>query len=238
MGSIGDIPDVDSASAAGLQNLHLGNATQTADDSATPELDDIPDMDDDDAGGEGVVEADDPAALPPQANEIPASSSDNLLSVRTYDCYITYDKYYQTPRMFLSAYDEHKRPLNPKLIFQDISADYAQKTVTIEPFPGLSGVSMASVHPCKHANVMKRFIERINASIIDAQRKAAGLDPNTPAEKKSKGWIASAAKKVSGSKKEREPSSDDEIEGLRVDQYLIVFLKFMSSSECRTVDLS
>jgi len=34
------------------------------------------------------------------------SRSDNLVQVRTYDCMITYDKYYQTPRMWLLGYDE------------------------------------------------------------------------------------------------------------------------------------
>lgn len=32
--------------------------------------------------------------------------SDNIIQVRTYDCMITYDKYYQTPRMWLLGYDE------------------------------------------------------------------------------------------------------------------------------------
>ena len=30
----------------------------------------------------------------------------NLLQVRTYDVMITYDKYYQTPRIWLLGYDE------------------------------------------------------------------------------------------------------------------------------------
>jgi hypothetical protein len=30
----------------------------------------------------------------------------NLLQVRTYDVMITYDKYYQTPRIWLIGYDE------------------------------------------------------------------------------------------------------------------------------------
>jgi len=30
----------------------------------------------------------------------------NVIQVRTYDCMITYDKYYQTPRMWLLGYDE------------------------------------------------------------------------------------------------------------------------------------
>lgn len=42
------------------------------------------------------------------------SRSDNLVQVRTYDCSITYDKYYQTPRMWLLGYDE-VRPRPPSL---------------------------------------------------------------------------------------------------------------------------
>ena len=89
--SIGDIPDVDAPSSS-LAALDLDPPPGESSEVPPPEMDDIPDMDDDDVGGSGVVEADDPAALPaaPAANL--ASSSDNLLSVRTYDCYITYDK--------------------------------------------------------------------------------------------------------------------------------------------------
>ena len=31
---------------------------------------------------------------------------ENLLQVRTYDCFISYDKHYQTPRFWLLGYDE------------------------------------------------------------------------------------------------------------------------------------
>lgn len=34
------------------------------------------------------------------------SSRANLLSVRTYDVMITYDKFYQTPAIWLLGYDE------------------------------------------------------------------------------------------------------------------------------------
>lgn len=36
-------------------------------------------------------------------------ASGNLLQVRTYDVMITYDKYYQTPRIWLVGYDEVRR---------------------------------------------------------------------------------------------------------------------------------
>ena len=47
--------------------------------------------------------------------------------------------------------------------FQDVPADYAFKTMTMEAFPH-SGQQLASVHPCKHASVMKKFIDRMEAS--------------------------------------------------------------------------
>jgi ubiquitin-like-conjugating enzyme ATG3 len=97
---------------------------------------------------------------------------------------ITYDKYYQTPRVWLFGYDENRRPLTSKQIFEDISQDHAKKTVTIETHPH-EALSLASIHPCKHANVMKRLIDQISDSGKDQE--------------------------------------------LRVDQYLLLFLKFMSS---------
>ncbi|RWW06827.1 hypothetical protein BHE74_00022872 [Ensete ventricosum] len=43
---------------------------------------------------------------------------------------VTYDKYYQTPRVWLTGYDEVWRmPLQPELIFEDVNQDYKHKTV-------------------------------------------------------------------------------------------------------------
>lgn len=86
--------------------------------------------------------------------------SDKVLQVRTYDIFITYDKYYQTPRIWLFGYDEERRPLTSAQVFEDISPDYVKKTVTIETHPNLN-LSLASIHPCKHAEVMKKIIERM-----------------------------------------------------------------------------
>ena len=33
-------------------------------------------------------------------------TTDGILQTRTYDMYVTYDKYYQTPRLWLFGYDE------------------------------------------------------------------------------------------------------------------------------------
>ena len=106
----------------------------------------------------------------------------NILKTRTYDLTITYDKFYQTPRMWLVGYDEHQQLLTPNQVFEDISKDHAKKTVTIENHPFLN-IQAASIHPCKHGNVMKILIDHM----------------------------------IEGGK------------DIRVDQYLILFLKFMSS---------
>lgn len=82
-----------------------------------------------------------------------------IIHTRTYDLTITYDKYYQTPRLWLFGYDETGVPLQPIQIYQDISQDHARKTVTIEPHPFLP-LSTASIHPCKHAPVMKIMIQQ------------------------------------------------------------------------------
>ncbi|XP_073309743.1 autophagy-related protein 3-like isoform X2 [Primulina huaijiensis] len=83
---------------------------------------------------------------------------DNILLTRTYDVSITYDKYYQTPRVWLTGYDELRMLLPPELILEDVSQDHARKTVTIEDHPHLPG-KHASVHPCRHGAVMKKIID-------------------------------------------------------------------------------
>ncbi|XP_075111308.1 uncharacterized protein LOC107772206 isoform X2 [Nicotiana tabacum] len=83
---------------------------------------------------------------------------DNILRTRTYDISITYDKYYQTPRVWLTGYDESRMLLQPELVLEDVSQDHARKTVTIEDHPHLPG-KHASVHPCRHGAVMKKIID-------------------------------------------------------------------------------
>ncbi|KAG5643387.1 hypothetical protein DXG03_001001 [Asterophora parasitica] len=222
-GVIDDIPDLDGDNdnlASGVGALSLGK------DGAeeTPDLDDIPDMEEDD-----LEENDEATATSKPSNLVDASNIEpakgNLLQVRTYDVMITYDKYYQTPRVWLIGYDENGTPLTPPQIFQDISADHAQKTVTIEAFIHSNSLQAASVHPCKHASVMKKVIERMNNSVVEEQlsrRKSSG-SPAAGKEKK-KGPFA---RKSSGTGKDA--GEEEEVEGMRVDFYLVVFLKFIAS---------
>jgi len=103
---------------------------------------DIPDM-------ENYEDEPDPSAM----------QSVGIVKTRTYDLSITYDKYYQTPKVWLFGYDENRKPLKPEQVFQDISQDHAHRTVTIDVHP-LLGVQCAYIHPCKHSAVMKKIIER------------------------------------------------------------------------------
>lgn len=88
------------------------------------------------------------------------SGKDNIVATRTYDLNITYDKYYQTPRLWLVGYNENLKPLSMNEMYQDISQDHAKKTVTMETHPHIPTV-MASVHPCRHAEVMKKIISTV-----------------------------------------------------------------------------
>lgn len=98
-----------------------------------------------------------------QIEEKKASEVDNsniIRKVRKYDLSITYDFYTQTPRLWLTGYNENGVILSQDEMFQDIAADYARKTVTMETHPH-TGIKQASIHPCNHAKVMKTIIDTI-----------------------------------------------------------------------------
>ena len=67
------------------------------------------DMDEFEASG--LLDAEDadnviqPGSLGAGTNKGPDGSSE-IMQTRTYDLHITYDKFYQTPRLFLFGYDE------------------------------------------------------------------------------------------------------------------------------------
>lgn len=103
--------------------------------------------------------------------------------------------------------------------------------MTIEPFPH-SSLSMASVHPCKHASVMKKVIERMDRNVAEAQRKEREREKKEGGAGAKKWGLTS--KKASSTEENTgrdgaTAEGDQGPGGLRVDQYLVVFLKFMSS---------
>ncbi|KZP34407.1 hypothetical protein FIBSPDRAFT_1035459 [Athelia psychrophila] len=243
-GDIDDIPDLDGPGGAdslahAIGNLGIAEEGGSAAAGEIPDMDEIPDMEEDLEEGEDEAAAPVPAAKAPapaagviDATQIEVANG-NLLQVRTYDVMITYDKYYQTPRIWLIGYDENRTPLTPPQIFQDISADHATKTVTIEAFPHSTSLQAASVHPCKHASVMKKVIERMNAGVVEEQlahRKSSTTATSSKDSKKKWGF----GKKTSGKEDKTlaaaaAQADEDNLDGMRVDFYLVVFLKFIAS---------
>lgn len=63
-------------------------------------------------------------------------------------------------------------------MMEDIVGDYKDKTVTLEDFPffdSTQSVKMASIHPCKHASVMKVLLDRADAALrLRRERVAQG----------------------------------------------------------------
>jgi len=78
-----------------------------------------------------------------------SEASGEIIQTRTYDLNITYDKYYQTPRLWLTGHDENRHPLVVEQMYEDFSQDHVKRTVTIETHPHIPGPPMASVHPCR-----------------------------------------------------------------------------------------
>ena len=138
--------------------------------------------------------------------------------------------------------------------------DYKDKTVTLEDFPFTSPpIKTASVHPCKHANVMKVLLDRADAALkrrmeklrqgerpseagmegLVEQTERMDIQPQRMPIKKKKHWERRQAAKEGHSGAGQ--SGDGEWEvlpadtqqpeelAIRVDQYLVVFLKFMAS---------
>jgi ubiquitin-like-conjugating enzyme ATG3 len=131
---------------------------------------------------------------------------DGVIHCRRYDVFICYDNYYRTPRVYLFGYDDSSahHPLSPDRIMEDIIQDYINKTVTIEPHPHYAaGTPTASIHPCQHANAMKRILDEMMTSLPSEEHQATGE------EKTSREATAPA-----------QPT---------VNQYLFIFLKFLQS---------
>ncbi len=53
------------------------------------------------------------------------------------------------------------RPLSQ--VLEDVSEEHARKTITVDPHPHLP-ISAASIHPCRHADVMKRLVDNLLAA--------------------------------------------------------------------------
>jgi len=135
------------------------------DEPEATEEDEIPDIDDDDDDFiPDLDDFDDVDNLVVDEPTVPGNSesNDTIVRSRTYDIYITYDSFFQTPKVYLQGYDESDQPLEPAQMEEDIAADYVKKTVSIEQHPHLE-LRSVYIHPCRHAEVMKRFIDVIKS---------------------------------------------------------------------------
>lgn len=167
-------------------------------------------------------------------------------SLRTYTLYITYTPYYRTPRLYLLGYDAaSNQPLPPLSMMEDIVGDYKDKTVTLEDFNFASpAIKTASVHPCKHASVMKVLLDRADAALkLRVEKLKHGEKPSSAGMEglvdqtsaldlnKDKSKASGGANQGGDGEWEvldEQQSAADEV-AIRVDQYLVVFLKFMAS---------
>lgn len=52
------------------------------------------------------------------------AESSGVLQTRTYDLFITYDKYYQTARFWLNGYDEQHKPLSEAEMYEDFRYEH------------------------------------------------------------------------------------------------------------------
>lgn len=136
-------------------------------------------------------------------------------------------------------------------MFDDIMGDYKDKTVTLEDFPffdAAQSVKMASIHPCKHASVMKVLLDRADAALklrrekikrgqgkdlkvgmgmeglVDETKGLAISDTKTG----HKAGVAAAGGSGGDEWEVLQHEGEGEVEdesAIRVDQYLVVFLK-------------
>ncbi|PYI05279.1 hypothetical protein BO78DRAFT_387765 [Aspergillus sclerotiicarbonarius CBS 121057] len=212
---IGDVRTVDEAG-------NMGEEEQ--------EEEEIPDMEDEDDDEEAIIREPVTGTTQP---------------TRTYNLYITYANFYRTPRLYLSGYLSPSEPLPPQLMMEDIVGDYKDKTVTLEDFPWFEGsVKMATVHPCRHASVMKTLLDRADAAlkIRRDKLKAAAAAQAQPDARVAvgaggleglvddiKGLSLSDGQIQQGDEWEVLQHDEDDQVAIRVDQYLVVFLKFIAS---------
>lgn len=209
-------PDGWTATSFGQGNLQDSHNNDTTSDPAshnstskpnTPDenIIDIEDIEDDE-------DEDENAFIPSKDSSNPETgtdASDN--SIRSYNLFITYSTSYRVPKLYLSGYSANGTPLSPQQMFEDIMADYRNKTATIEKAPFEDDLTSVSIHPCRHASVMKTLLSRAEA------RRVQKL------EEQSKNQAAKAEDDW------EEIEESDSQGAIRVDQYLIVFLKFISS---------
>lgn len=143
----------------------------------------------------------------------------NELTLRKYDLYISYSTLYRVPKLYLVGYNANGIPLLPKQMYEDISGDYKDKTATIENLPMSTHTTAVSIHPCKHASVMKVFMSHARSKAA----KKKELEPLSEAQLK----VAEDFEKLELLGHSGEDGEED-LDEIRVDWYLVIFLKFIA----------
>ena len=131
-------------------------------------------------------------------------------------------------------------------MMEDIVGDYKDKTVTLEDFPWFDGnVKMATVHPCRHASVMKTLLDRADSALKLRREKLKqssssssgriesgmeGLVDDTRDMSLEEGQGQGQGQGHGDEWEVLQHDNDEEEQvAIRVDQYLVVFLKFIAS---------
>jgi ubiquitin-like-conjugating enzyme ATG3 len=128
-------------------------------------------------------------------------------------------------------------------MMEDIVGDYKDKTVTLEDFPWFDGsIKMATVHPCRHASVMKTLLDRADAALKLRREKLKQTQSREEANRvlqanggleglvdETKGLSLGDQQQQGGDEWEVLQADEEEQNAIRVDQYLVVFLKFIAS---------
>jgi ubiquitin-like-conjugating enzyme ATG3 len=79
---------------------------------------------------------------------------------------------------------------------------------------------------------MKKVIERMNNSVVEEQlsrRKSGGSAAVGNSKEAKKKWPFTRKASGAGPEKPQGQGEEEEVEGMRVDFYLVVFLKFIAS---------
>lgn len=160
------------------------------------------------------------------------TASNTRVPTRTYNIYITYSTSYRVPKVYLSGFNQNGSPLLPNEMMEDVMTDYRDKTVTIEKAPWDSGLTVISIHPCRHANVMRVLLDRAEARARakhEEQHQQQDDDDVAPQIAKL-GLNDGATDEPSEDWEEIDKSEPDVAHSaIPVDQYLVIFLKFIAS---------
>lgn len=191
---------------------------------AADDIIDIEDIEDDDEDENtfipGSASADNTKGAD-SANDAASRPGSADTSTRSYNLYITYSTSYRVPKLYLSGFSANGTPLSPEEMFEDIMADYRNKTATIEKAPFEDDLTSVSIHPCRHASVMKTLLARSEARRLQKQEEQ---------RKHQEAGSSSSSAAPPKTDDDWEEIEDSDSQGaLRADQYLVVFLKFISS---------